>query len=86
MRTTSAFSQGTGRRCSWEWQAVNPLRAERGRKAVRGLFLDGRVHVAKGVRRPLRAVLRPTFRTPSQGFSEEGNGTTGTPCGRNTGR
>ena len=86
MRTTSAFSQGTGRRCRWEWQAVNPLRAERGRKAVRGLFLDGRVHVAKGVRRPPRAVLRLTFRTPSQGFSEEGNETTGLPCGRNTGR
>jgi hypothetical protein len=60
-------------RCRWEWQAVNPARAERGRKAVRGLFLDGRVHVAKGVRRPPWAVLRSTFRTPSQGFSEEGN-------------
>ena len=68
-----AFSQVTGRGGAGSLQAVNPARAEcRRQGCVRGLVLEAGARVQARVSGPLRAVLRPTFRTPSQALRKKG--------------
>jgi hypothetical protein len=59
-------------RCRWEWQAVNPARAERGRKAASVEVLGWSCHIAKDVDRPAMGAsgARRSAR-PLKGFGEE---------------
>ena len=67
-----AFSQDTGRGVAGSCKPLIRRVRNAGRKRLRvACCLDGRAHVAKSMSRSLRAVLRPTFRTPSQGYRKE---------------